>query len=193
MWRPEMPPPYEYAPMHREPISPAREWGLNLHLEGATIGRGSGGDAAMGGAGAGLRYKPTRAFGIEADFDFVGGVDYQGDSRRETAFTLNGLVFLNPQSRAQLYLLAGFGWSAARVESDAQPLQASYAYFGGQAGGGLEIRLSRGLALNLDLRGFIRSRTDGGAQTQPEFTDAYGRSTNTSAGALLTGGMTLYF
>jgi hypothetical protein len=188
-----MPPPYEYAPMHRGPVIPASEWGLNVHLEGATIGRGSAGDAAMGGAGAGLRFKPTRTFGLEADFDLVGGLDYQGNRRSETAFTLNGLFFLNPRSRAQFYLLAGFGWSAAHVVNDAQPFEASYGYFGGQAGGGLEIRLSRGLALNVDLRGFVRSRTDSGAQAQPEFTDSSGRSTNTSAGALLTGGMTLYF
>lgn len=195
MWRPEMPPPYEYAPTRPGPISPAREWGLNLRIEGAMIGRGTAGDAGMGGAGAGLRYKPTRSFGFEADFDFLGGTDYQGDHRNETAFSLNGLVFLNPRSRAQIYLLAGFGWSAASVQTDSQsgPANANYAYFGGQAGAGLELRLSRSLALNGDLRGFIRSRTDGAAQVQPEFTDQYGRSTNTSAGALLTGGMTLYF
>jgi hypothetical protein len=188
-----MPPPYEYAPAHREPLYPAHEWGLNLHLEGATIGRGSAGDAAMGGAGAGLRYKPTPRFGLEADFDFVGGTDYQGDRRSESAFTLNGLFFLNPRSRAQVYLLAGFGWSSAHVDNDAQSTSVNYGYFGGQAGIGLELRLSRSLALNGDFRGFIRSRTDSLAQSQPEFTDQYGRSTNTSAGALLTGGMTLYF
>jgi hypothetical protein len=195
MWRPEMPPPYEYAPTRPGPISPPREWGLNARLEGAMIGRGTAGDAGMGGAGVGLRYKPTRSFGFEAGFDFLGGTDYQGDHRSETAFTLNGLVFLNPRSRAQLYLLAGFGWSAANVQNDAPtgPPNANYSYFGGQAGAGLELRLSRSLALDVDLRGFIRSRTDGAAQAQPEFTDQYGRSTNTSAGALLKGGMTLYF
>jgi hypothetical protein len=193
MWRPEMLPPYELAPPHRELLYPTHEWGLNAHLEGAAIGHGSAGDAAMGGAGAGLRYKPTPRFGFEADIDFIGGTDYQGDQRNETAFTLNGLLFLNPRSRAQLYVLAGFGWSAAHVQNDSQSLNADYGYFGGQAGVGLELRLSRSLALNGDFRGFIRSRTDSLAQSQPEFTDQYGRSTNTSAGALLTGGMTLYF
>jgi hypothetical protein len=147
----------------------------------------------MGGAGLGLRYKPVRTFGIESDIDFVGGHDYQGDSRSETAFSFNGLIFLNPRSRAQFYLLAGFGWSSAHVQNDAQGTSASYSYFGGQGGIGLEVRLSRSLAFNVDVRGFIRSRTDGLAQTQPEFTDQYGRTTNTSGGGLFTGGMTLYF
>ena len=68
-----------------------------------------------------------------------------------------------------------------------------YSYFGGQAGIGLELRLTRVLAFNGDIRGFIRSRTDNQSQSQPEFTNANGQVTNTSGGALFTGGMTLYF
>lgn len=166
---------------------------MNLHAEGATIGHGVAGDTSMGGFGAGLRFKPTRYFGFEGDIDFIGGRDYNGDNRNETAFTLNGLVFLNPRSRAQVYLLGGFGWSGAHVTNDVQQLDVGYTYFGAQAGVGLEFRFSRVLALNVDFRGFIRSRTDSGAQAQPEFVDAYGRSTNTSGGGLFTGGMTLYF
>jgi hypothetical protein len=197
--RPESPPPYEYSRPPREPVSRAHEWGLNLHLEGAAMGRGSAGNAGMGGGGAGLRFKPSRYFGIEADFDVVGGHDFQGDRRSETAFTLDGLIFLNPRSRVQLYLLGGFGWSGASVRCDesmaACPVgpDQHYAYFGGQFGGGVEVRVSRVFAIDLDVRGFLRGRTDDLAQTQPEFTDQYGRTTNTSGGALFTGGMTLYF
>jgi opacity protein-like surface antigen len=147
----------------------------------------------MGGFGAGLRFKPTRYFGVEGDVDFVGGRDYNGDNRNETAFTINGLVFLNPRSRVQVYLLGGFGWSSAHVTNDAQNLDTNYGYFGAQAGAGIEFRLSRVLAFDADFRGFIRGRTDSGAQSEPEFTDAYGRSTNTSGGGLFTGGLTLYF
>jgi hypothetical protein len=200
--RPEAPAPYDYrAQVHHEQISPPHEWGLNLHLEGAMIGHGYQGDTSMGGGGFGLRFKPSRYFGLETDLDFVGGHDYQGDQRNETAFTINALMFLNPKSRAQLYLLAGFGWSGAHVVNDpasnSAPVDAKYNYFGGQFGMGLELRLTRVLALNVDLRGFIRGRTDNLAATQPEFTrvDAYGytQTTNTSGGGLLTGGMTLYF
>jgi opacity protein-like surface antigen len=199
--RPEEPPPYAYRP-YRRPVSPPREWGLNLHLDGAALGRGAGTNSAgMGGAGLGLRFKPTRRVGIEADLDILGGTDYQGDKRTETALSFNGLLYLNPLSLAQVYLLAGFGWSGAHVTS-CDPASAAcvggnvdqqYSYFGGQLGIGLEMRLSRLFALNGDVRGFIRTRTDDKATSQPEFVDANGRSTNTSGGAVFTGGMTLYF
>jgi hypothetical protein len=166
---------------------------------GAAIGRGTYGNAGMGGGGAGLRFKPTPRFGVEADLDFLGGTDYQGYARGETAFSFNGLVFLNPRSMAQIYLLAGLGGSTAHVTCDPAngcpggSYDAQYSYFGGLVGMGLELRLGRVLALNADLRGFLRTRTDSLAQTQPEFVDANGRSTNTSAGALLSAGMTFYF
>jgi opacity protein-like surface antigen len=205
--RPEAPPPYEYLPPRRPPISPPHEWGLNLHAEGALIGHGTQGNAGLGGAGAGLRFKPTRSFGLEADLDFAGGHhDYQGNDRSETAFTINGLWFLNPRSHAQLYLLAGFGWSGAHVTCDtcATSIDNHYNYFGGQLGAGLELRLTRVLAFNLDIRGFMRGRTDELARSQPEFDDPAGcasnptpgtvcRTTNSSGGSLVTGGMTLYF
>jgi hypothetical protein len=162
---------------------------------GAMLGHGYANNTGMGGGGLGLRFKPSRYFGIESDLDYVGGHDYQGNQREETAFSVNGLLFLNPRSHAQLYLLAGFGWSGAHVTSDGpSAFDQHYNYFGGQFGGGLEIRASRVLAFNLDLRGFVRSRTDQLAQTQPEFINpSTGQTTNTSGGALATGGMTLYF
>jgi hypothetical protein len=196
--RPEAAPPYEYAPRHANSVTPAHEWGLNFHLEGALLGHGYAGNTSMGGGGVGLRFKPSRYFGLETDVDYVGGHDYLGDNRSETAFSVNGLLFLNPRSHAQLYLLAGFGWSGAHVTNDpsvsSSSLDQHYNYFGGQFGGGLEVRISRVLAFDLDIRGFVRSRTDSLALTQPEFTNpSTGQTTNTSGGALATGGMTLYF
>jgi hypothetical protein len=193
--RPEAPPPYEYD-RRPKPVSPPHEWGLNLHLEGADLGSGVEHNAGMGGAG--LRFKPSRYFGIETDLDFVGGHGYVGDLRHETALSFNGLFFLNPKSRAQFYLLAGFGWSWANSQNDpndpsSAPYNYNYSYFGGQAGIGLELRLTRVLAFNADVRGFVRTRTDQLATTQPEFTNSQGQSTNTSGGGLFTGGMTLYF
>ena len=206
--RPLAPPPYAYpylpeydayAPPPPPPPLPAHEWGLNLHVAAAAIGRGAARDAGMGGAGVGLRFKPVRRFGIEADADYYGGTDYSGNTRNEEAFTLNGLLFINPRSRAQAYIVAGLGLSTVHVSCDPSAgcgggaFDAQYGYFGGQAGAGLELRLGRAFALNADLRGFLRTRIDSGAQSQPEFVDAFGHTSNTSAGALFTAGMTFYF
>lgn len=194
--RPEEPPPYVYHP-RAPPWYRRNEWGLNLHLEGLSIGKGIDGNASMGGAGFGLRYKPIPYFGVEADIDFAGGRDYNDFQRNESAFTVNGLVFLNPRSMAQVYLLAGFGWSGADVIDDrtdpSNPRSFTYSYFGGQAGVGLELRFSKHFAINGDVRGFVRGRIDNGAQLNPEFVDGAGRTTNTSGGGLLTLGMTFYF
>jgi hypothetical protein len=202
------PPPYAYpylpeydayAPPPPPPPLPAREWGLNLHLAAAAIGRGVDGNTGMGGGGLGLRFKPMRRFGIEADADFYGGTDYSGNAREEEAFSLNGLLFINPRSRAQAYIVGGLGFSTAHVSCDPSAgcaggaFDAQYGYFGGQLGAGFELRVGRVVALNSDLRGFLRTRIDSGAQSQPEFVDALGHTTNTSAGALFTAGMTLYF
>jgi opacity protein-like surface antigen len=196
------PPDYRTYYVRRPVLMPHSEWGLNLHLEGAFIGSGYNGGAGLGGFGAGLRYKPSPWFGIEAGADFVIGRDYNDYARNETAFSLSALLFLNPRSRAQVYLLGGFGWSIANVTNDngnnLGPLanntngSDTYHYFGGQAGLGIEYRLSRNLAVNVDARGFIRGRTDNNAT--PEFIDpTTGKTTNTSGGLLMTGGLTFYF
>jgi opacity protein-like surface antigen len=204
--RPEVPPPYGFAGPPRRPLgAPGPEWGANLRVEGAAIGHGTQGNTGMGGFGGGLRFKPTPSVGLEGDLDFVGGHGYQGESRNETAFTLNGLLFLNPKSRAQIYILAGFGWSWAHVTCDPSVdtcssngptnsvLDQHYTYFGGQLGTGLEFRISRSIAFDVDMRGFVRSRTDALAQSQPEFTNSSGQTTNTSGGVLFTGGLSIYF
>jgi hypothetical protein len=192
------PPVYYYRP--RPQTYPKRsEWGLNLHVEGAALGHSQYAthDSGMGGVGFGLRYKPVPAFGIEADIDFLGGRDYNGFQRDETAGTLNAMLFVNPKSRAQFYFLAGFGWSGAHVTDDSQGYVSrtmDYGYFGGQGGIGLELRLARHFALNVDALGFIRERIDSGADQNPEFVDpATGQTSNTSAGVLFRGGMTFYF
>ena len=190
----EAPQVYHYTP---RPRIPHREWGLNLHLGGIAMGSGRSGDAAMGLIGLGLRFRPVPAFAIEANIDVAGGTDYNGFRRTETMGTMNALVYLNPKSRAQFYLLGGIGLSSARVSAGSDTWDTSsmygggyysygdqkYTYFGGQGGAGIEIRLSRVVALNFDVRGFVRSRVDnrGGV----EFIDASGRTTNTSGhGAL---------
>jgi hypothetical protein len=49
------------------------------------------------------------------------------------------------------------------------------------------------VALNFDLRGFVRSRIDDNKRDYAEFVDGNGRSTNTSGGGLFQGGLTFYW
>jgi hypothetical protein len=86
----------------------------------------------------------------------------------------------------------GPGRTVTNDSSATQSYNYNYSYFGGQAGVGVELRFSRLLALNVDLRGFVRSRTDPLASSHPEFTNSQGQTTNTSGGGLLTGGLTFY-
>lgn len=194
------PPP---AAFHRRQRS---EWGFNMHLLGALMGDRSdkSNDSGMGGVGFALRARPTGYFALDFGLDVVGGRDYYGRRRTEVPLSVNALVFVNPRDRAQFYMLGGLGWSSARVEvpfeykgpnySSSGSTIDRYGYFGVQGGAGFEFRVAKKTALNIDLIGFVRGRTDQAAATNPEFTDkATGRRSNTSGGGLLRGGLTFYW
>jgi len=204
---------YHYRrPVRRVPPPPRaakRRWrsefGLNLRVEGLAIGRASGAatTVGMGGVGMSLRYRPVPHFAFDLGVDVLAGHDFNGFQRIEVPVALNGLIYLNPRSRVQVYLMGGANVSRAQVRSDFAARQlslaedgreygATYTYVGGQGGGGLEFRLSKRFALNLDVLGFARKRIDGGKV--PEFIDyETGRTTNTSGGALVRGGITLWW
>lgn len=193
------------APAPRRERGWFRPWGLNMRLEGAAFGdhNGAAEDAGMGGFGLSLRFRPVPAFALDAGIDVLGGTDYNGFERTEVPFSLNAMVFLNPRSRVQFYMLGGFHVSHASVESDTpSPLlggddaregtSTEYSYFGGQGGIGLEFRISKLIALNTDVVAFIRKRSDDGLK--PEFVEPEtGRPANSSAGALFRGGLTFYW
>lgn len=192
----DAPPAYYYVP--RKPVR-KREFGLNLHLGGLLMGSRDNGynnnNAGMVTGGVGLRYRPIPHAAIEANLDFAGGRDYNGYRRHETAGTINGLLFLNPRSMAQFYLLGGFGWSGATAIDDSHNYDRryEYTYFGVQGGAGVEFRLSRSVALNVDLRGLVRGRIDDHKDQYAEFTSASGKTTNTSGAGILNGGITFYW
>lgn len=201
--------PYEQPPQPRKhPYR--RRWGFNMRLEGVMMGDSDkiDEDAAMGGLGFSFRYRPIRHFAFDVGLDFLGGKDWQGNERRETALMLNGLIYFNPKDAVQVYTLAGIGFSGARVKPSERTLaqdgeqsvnpddaeERDYSYFGGQLGIGLEFRVTHKVSLNLDVIGFIRGRTDEKARYQPEFVDQdTGRTTNTSGGGLFRGGVTFYW
>jgi len=198
------------------------EWGLNARVQGVSFGGDDRGDmpsrdAGMGGFGLSLRYRPWARFALDAGFDVIGGTDFNGFERVETPFSLNGVFYFNPRSRTQFYAIGGVNWSSATVRSDdPSPLltadksgngySAEYKYFGGQIGVGLEFRLSKRLSFNVDVLGFMRSRTDvdddhhdndgrnQGKADVPEYVDTVtGQTTNKSGGGLFRGGLTLWW
>jgi hypothetical protein len=212
--RPVPPPPPPPPPPR--PISRS-EWGINMRVEGIALGRASSSSSGMGGLGLSLRYRPVPAFALDLGADVVGGIDYNGMQRLETPLSLSGLVYVNPRSKVQFYLTGGADWSHARVRSDEwQPMmtyrstydgttyradtttlsdgyKADYYYLGGHGGVGLEFRLSRHVALDLDTIGFVRTRVDRKASSEPEFVSSTGQTTNTSGGGLFRFGLTIWW
>ena len=91
-------------------------------------------------------------------------------------------------SAFQFYFVLGPGMSFGRVDTINEVRRMTH--IGGQAGAGVELRLAPAFALNADVRGVIRHRID--SDPRPEFFDGV-RGTNTSGGAVLTFGGTIYF
>jgi hypothetical protein len=199
---PPPPPPqviYQPQPMPQpvlvqEDRFPASSTGLHLHLSGLF-----GDHTAMGGVGGALRLRPVPHLAVDLGAGVYGGQDYNGLERVEVPLQADLLVFFNPQHRFQFYALVGVGASFGYAEGvnrfNGGFDRREYAHLGGELGLGVEWRLSRVFALNLDVRGFIRQRVDG--NPTPEFVeptrDGGSRSTDTSGGVVGRIGMTFYF
>jgi hypothetical protein len=155
------------------------------------MGRDAAPDAAMGGIGFSLRPRPSPYFAIDFGLDFMGGRDFFGDRRTETAFTINPMVFLNPRHKVQVYLFAGLGFGGAHVERS-NGVTRDYRYVGADAGAGLEFRFWQRFAFSGDVLAFVRDRSD--LRRGAEFVDTTtGRYTNSSAGALFRLGAIYYW
>lgn len=190
------PPPRPRRQRHR------REFGVNLHIDGAIFGSETGlsHDAGMGGLGAAFRMRLHPVFALDIGVDFLGGRDFNGNARAEGVLSANGLLYLNPRQRVELYLLAGLFTSRAQVDvhylggERVAPYDASYAYFGGQLGLGVEARLSRRVSAQADVLGFVRERSRRYRYFAPDFVDPEThRTTNRSGGGLVRGGFTFYW
>lgn len=167
------------------------EWGVQFRLQGAPMSKDASPDAGMGGIGVSLRPRPSPYFAVDFGLDFIGGRDFNGDRRNESAFTINPMLFINPRNKVQVYFLAGLGAGSARVERGSTLRE--YRYIGVDAGAGVEFRLWQRFAFSGDVVGFVRDRTDahGGG---PEYVEAStGRYTDSSTGALFRIGGTYYW
>lgn len=173
------------TPVAKAPPPPKRDRKVGLHFDmGGTFGP----RVLMGGFAGALRFRPKKHVGIDLGSGYFAGNDYQGFYRTEVPVTASALFFVNPQHRLQLYFLLGPGLSFGRVDTFDEVRRMTYV--GGQAGIGLELRIAPAFALNADVRGVLRHRID--SDPRPEFIDG-ARSTNTSGGAVLSFGGTIYF
>ena len=175
---------------------PQSSTGIRLHL-----GSAFGDELAMGGGGAAFRIRPNPYFALDIGGAMYGGTDYNGQDRFSAPLTVDAILFFNPQHRFQFYALLGIGASYSHTDGlnrhtgnyDSRDMF----HLGGAAGLGVEWRLSRVFALNLDFRGFIQQRV--GDDDQPEFTEPLAdgsggwQSTDLSGGGVVRAGMTFYF
>lgn len=192
-------------------VSPEPEFqseiGLGVRLNGAFTGMDSSsefgdGAAAMGGGGAFIRFHTFPNFALELGLDGYAGEGYaSGSVREEIPAEISALWFFgSPEQAFRLFLLTGFGTSWARIgEGDKtdEPV-----YVGGIGGIGLEWRLIPSLALEADVRGFIRQRvndrpTDPAYAFDPMWNDgscnSAGECTDLEGGGTFHLGAILYF
>lgn len=200
--RSEPPPPYVYTPAEPPLL---RNWAIGANVQIPLFFGGSN-SSGMGGVGGLLRIRPRGGvFAIQGEVGSYFGRDYNGDNRAEFAMAGNVMLFVMPKKRTSLYFLGGLGFSAAHVgrniyrtayEGDGyrysgQPSSSDFGYFGAQTGIGLEVGLGRRVALDFQLRAFMRQRID--SSPEPEFVRGNGQTTNASAGGMLSTGLTFYF
>lgn len=178
----------QYQQYRAAPRNVSGTVGLHFFFAGA-----GGGSARLGGMGAAIRIRPKEHFALDLGAGVYGGTDHNGNSRVEIPLTVDALYFVNPQNRAQFYLVGGVGASFAYSDYKSTGiLTRSFTYVGGNAGAGVEFRLTRGFALNFDFRGVLRGQPHGA----PEFSrvsDGLVQTTRTSAGVVGQLGATLYF
>ncbi|MFK7990910.1 MAG: outer membrane protein [Sandaracinaceae bacterium] len=195
------PPPTTYVVQQPQPVRrvvqpreryPYSSMGIRLNLNGIAAE-----NVGMFGAGGGLRLRPIPHIALDVEGGVYGGVDYNGMDRVEVPVTATGRFFFNPQHRWQFYALVQVGVSFAHAEGTNELTGISgssdYAHFGGGAGLGMEWRLGRNFALNLDGRAFIRQEITDGQPEFTEFRDGQWQSTDTSAGFAAQLGMTFYW
>lgn len=179
------------------------EWGLTLRASGALMGSARVGveNFGVGGVGVSLRRRPLPPFAVDFGIDILGGVDPNGWTRREVPFSASTLFFVNPLSRAQVYLLGGINLTFADVQSEfveanlARGNADDYTYLGMQFGGGVEFRLTPLVGFFFDGFATVRTRIDDDVRGRyPEYYDARtGLASNSSTVGQLRTGLSLWW
>jgi len=196
-------PPKSSKKRHRRHVR-HRRWGMNLRVNGVLLPRHRDdvqSDAGMAGIGFSMRYRPTPMFAMDFSTDFVGGIDANGLERQELPLGMTAMIYVNPRSIAQFYLMAGMNLTFARVFSDVEQPNLrdgtgdDYTYFGGHGGLGLEFRVAPLVGINIDGLAFVRGRTDSDGDGRfPEYFNAETNEvSNASAAGMLRAGVTFWW
>ena len=116
-----------------------------------------------GGLGLHLRYRLSRRWGVETHGAVLGAAERTGAlddgrvSRICMPLTLSGMFYFFPDSRFQLYLMAGLGLALHGIHYDELGEQLSYVTPVGQVGLGIQYRFDR-VRLDMSLRSLAWSR-----------------------------------
>ncbi|MCA9547591.1 MAG: outer membrane beta-barrel protein [Myxococcales bacterium] len=122
----------------------------------------SGQSLPMGGVGGYFRYRLSERLGVEASLDLLFS-DEVGDQspgevvRLTMPLTASGMFYLFPNSRFQMYLLAGLGVAAHVIRYDALGQEVSFATPVGQLGLGVQYRVDD-LRFDLGFRSLVMHR-----------------------------------
>jgi hypothetical protein len=134
------------------------EFGIGVRASGGITGAEGDGEG-MGGGGLMLRFHSFRNLAFELSLDAFGGTGYAGAERKEVVGEFSALWFFGrPDQAFRLFLLGGVGVAWAQVGVDEridEPI-----YVGGLGGIGVEWRLLSWLAIEADVRGFVRQRVN---------------------------------
>ncbi|MBM4374947.1 MAG: hypothetical protein FJ095_07665 [Deltaproteobacteria bacterium] len=194
-------------PLRRRRLPPLRlestRWGIAARGVGAYMSRNgvAASTSGVGGIGGSLRYRPILPVALDLGIDVFGGIDANGWARREVPLSASALVYLNPKSRAQFYLVGGVSYTFAAVQSNvalenlAGGTYDEYNYAGLHAGLGFEFRLSTAIGFHLEALGVGRTRVD--SDGNGRFTEYYdpqtGLASNTSALGLGRAGVSIWW
>ncbi|MGE0784436.1 MAG: hypothetical protein AB7S26_02020 [Sandaracinaceae bacterium] len=188
------PPPQPVVVRARQDRFPYSSFGAHLSAGGVF-----GDNLQMFGGGGAFRLRPVPFFALDIGANIYGGVDYNGLDRVQVPLEVDAIFFFNPQHRFQFYGLVGVGASFGHAEGFNQNLsrfdERDYFHLGGTVGVGVEWRISRWFALNVDVRGFIQQRVDDNPEPEfAEFSDSgTWQETDTSGGVTTRFGATFYF
>ena len=122
-----------------------------IALEGTKLNLSDIENPVMGGVGVQFRAKVARHWGLELAVDYL-RADAEDFTQVSIPLTLNAMFHFFPDSRIDLYALAGIGAIFTSLEFENGLYKHDLIEIVGDAGLGLQVKLTRSFALHLDLR-----------------------------------------